>query len=136
LEAKATLELLLQSLEFLADYPLRYIEWTRRDSMRRTTRFGYRNMMGDHPLVHLDEADGDFPDLETGSLYIIDRNSRPHLARPFLVMRTCPVCQTRSTFVIEKYDANKNICTIKSLEHGHSIEDAEIVEAYKFVGFL
>jgi hypothetical protein len=135
-EAKSILEQLFQSLEFLADYPLRYIESTRRDSMRKITRFSYRNMMGDHPLAYLEEAEGDFPNLETGSLYLFDRNSQPHLARPFFVMRTCPVCHTRSTFMIEKYDDKSGTCTIKSLEHGHSVIDSEIATAFKYVGML
>lgn len=135
-EAMATLQQLLGSVEFLADYPLHFVETTRRDSMRKLTRYGFRRMMGDHSLVPLEEAEGNYAEMEAQSLYVVDRNSVPHLARPFLVMRTCPVCHTRSTFMLEKFDVRTNTCTLKSLEHGHNVDDTEVAEAYRYVGLL
>jgi len=135
-QAKADLEQFLQSSEFLAEYPLRLVEWTRRDSMRKVTFYEFRNMMGDHPLVPLEKAETDLAELESQSLYLVDRNHRLHLVRPFLNMLTCPVCQTRSTFYLDRFDRQNATCLLKSLEHGHTAKDASVVEAFRQVGLL
>ena len=67
------LEILLRSAEFRTEYPLRYIEATRRDSLQHATEYEYRELMGDHPLVPLQKAQSTNAQLEARSLYLVDR---------------------------------------------------------------
>lgn len=135
-QVRGDLEQFLQSVEFIADYPLRLVESVRRDSIQRVTFYEFRNLMGDHPLVPLEKAETDLAELEAQSLYLLDRNHRLHLVRPFLNVLTCPVCRTKSTFYLDRFDRKKVSCFLKSLEHGHSAEDASVVQAFKHVGLL
>ena len=70
-ERCADLEVLLQSVEFLVDYPLRLIEETRRDSLSGLTEIDFRDLMGDHPLVPLDSDQHESAEIEKGSVYFL-----------------------------------------------------------------
>ncbi|MGY5060697.1 hypothetical protein ACWDFR_42660 [Streptomyces sp. 900105755] len=61
-------------------------------------------------------------DLNAGSLYLRDSDHELHLLRPFLVGRDCPTCRLWSTFHVDRAPKGKVI--LKSLEHGHVVEDA------------
>ncbi|MEU1785034.1 hypothetical protein ABZ553_03875 [Streptomyces sparsogenes] len=61
-------------------------------------------------------------DLEAGSLYLRDSDHELRLLRPFLVGRDCPTCRLWSTVHVDRAPKGKVI--LKSLEHGHVVEDA------------
>ena len=132
----ADLEVLLQSVEFLVEYPLRLIEETRRDSLSELTRIGFRDLMGDHPLVPLVADHDESSEIEAGSLYFVDRNGRYHLARPWLSWRVCPECQRPATFHVDHYDRKQDAVILKSLEHGHTMVDRSTRSVLRGLGFL
>jgi hypothetical protein len=139
-EAKKQLEILLQGVEFLSDYPLRFVEETRRDTLRRTTNYSFRELLGDHALVPI--AQGETPDaeIEAKSLYLNDRAGKLHLLRPLLIGRECPVCQSWGTFFLDTL-ARRNHqlperIVIKSLEHGHTCDDMDLLAAFRHWGMI
>lgn len=125
------LEVLLKSAEFVSEYPLRYIEETKRDSIKKVTSYSYRDLMGDHPLVPIQTGQTSEPELEAGSLYLVDRDEKLYLLRPLLSRRQCPVCGVWATFYLDSYRKNGDITILKSMEHGHTAEDAEVTSIFK-----
>lgn len=140
-EAINELEALLRTVEFLAEYPLRYIESTRRDSLAGRTYYEYRELMGDHPLVPQKRGIAGSSELEAQSLYIVGRDGTPHLLRPLLTRRTCPGCGQEATFYLDSYDPKTSQCSLKALEHSHPrhkgiVADAEITDAFQHIGLV
>jgi hypothetical protein len=135
-EAVADLELMLKGFEFLSDYPLRYIEATRRDTILKVTNYDYRELMGDHALVPLATADNSEAELEVESLYLVDRAGCLQLLRPFLTGRDCPMCGSWGTFYLDKFGKDKLTSHLKSMEHGHTFPDEDITPAMKICGLL
>lgn len=140
LESKQHLETFLQGIEFVSDYPLRFIEETRRDTFRRMTTYSFRELMGDHALVPI--AHGETPDaeVEAKSLYLHDRSGRLHLLRPLLIGRDCPVCHSWGTFFLDTLEKKDNRraerIVIKSMEHGHTCDDLDLVAAFRHWGMI
>lgn len=132
----ADLELLLEAVEFLGEYPLRLVEGTRRDSLSRLTQIGFRDLMGDHPMVPLSSDERRSSEIETGSLYFLDRARSYHLARPWLSWRECPECQRPATFHVERYDREADSVMLKSLEHGHTTVDESLGPVFRALGFF
>ena len=132
----ADLEMLLSSVEFLSEYPLRLVEHTKRDSLTGLTQIQRRDLMGDHFLVPAAADQHESPELEAGSLYIVDRAGHYHLARPWLTWLPCPECHRPSAFHPDRYDRDLGVVKLKSLEHGHELSDAGIAEAFRSLGFL
>ena len=130
------LEMLLSATEFVAEYPLRFIEVTRRDSLRAITDYEYRDLMGDHPLVPIASGQTKLPELEAHSLYLVDRSGDLYLLRPFLIRERCPTCGRWATFFLDTYDVDSDCCTLKSLEVGHTVESYDIAPALRYVGLL
>jgi hypothetical protein len=134
--AKMELATLLQAVEFVTDYPLRYIETTRRDALRKVTHYDYRELMGDHALVPVSHEQTPDAEIEASSLYLFDRTSKLHLLRPLLIGRECPVCHSWSTFFLDTCLKNGKTVVIKSMEHGHSSEDSGLIEPLRACGLL
>jgi hypothetical protein len=132
-KAVADLAMLLEEAQFLADWPLIYFEYARWDTLRGTATVSYRQLMGDHAIVPHQTTERRENDLEQGSLYIIDSESKWHLLRPFLIGRDCPVCKNWSTFHV---DCEKGTLVIKSLEHGHIADGSSVAEPLCNVGLL
>jgi hypothetical protein len=135
-ESIQELETLLRAVEFTSEYPLRYIESTHWDSFKGTNTVTYRDLTGDHPLSPLNKTTLKNRDIELNSLYLIDRVGVFHLLRPHLTRSQCPDCGNWSTFFLDQYDAQKDICTLKSLERGHTRSDADLADAFRHVGLL
>lgn len=135
-ECLPNLEILLQVVEFLSEYRLRYIESTQRDSMRKTTHYEYRDLMGDHALVPLDHGDTELSELEAQSLYLVDRSGELHLLRPLLIRRECPECRSWATFYLDTWEKDGDCCILKSMECGCTIEDTDISWAFRRIGLL
>ena len=135
-EARANLESLLRSAEFVADYPLFYIENTRWDSIRQVTHYQYRELMGDHPVAPLAEGQTQEQGIEAHSLYLVDRSQKLRLLRPYLTSRECVECGYREAFFLDTYAKKTGTCTLKSLERGHTHSDAGISDAFRAVGLL
>jgi hypothetical protein len=132
-EAVTELTALLDEAQFLADWPLIYVHSVRWDTLRAAAAVSYRQLMGDHAIVPHQKTERPENDLEQGSLYIIDSDSRWHLLRPFLVGRDCPVCKNWSTF---HADREKGVLVIKSLEHGHIDDGTSLTEPLRHVDLL
>ena len=138
-EARPHLTVLLQSIEFLAEYPLRYIEDTRRDSLRKITEYDYRDLMGDHPLAPINHSTAESAEMEKGSLYLVDRSDGLHLVRPLLTRRRCGKCGSWATFYLDRYEPRTGITHLKSMEHGHhdyTINSADITAEFKAVSLI
>ena len=127
---------LFSATEFLSEYPLRIIEQTNRDSMRKVTRYTYRDLMGDHPLTPLHEAESSDAELEAGSLYMIGRDGSLHRVRPYITRRECPQCGCMSLMYLDRFNANTGECILKGLDHAHTAKDSSVTEDFRFVGFL
>jgi hypothetical protein len=134
--AKGELENLLPQFEFLSEYPLRYVEDTKLDTLRNQNVIIFRDLMGDHPLAPLLSIISSNSRIEKGSLYLNDKREKWFLLRPFLTRHECPTCGVSAHFFLEKYDSKRNIATLKSLEHGHPFPDPKNVDLYKEVGLL
>lgn len=136
--AREDLLTILRSLEFLSEYRLRYIEDVWVDTRRGSQRVQYRDLVGDHPFVRIEEevrpTDGGL--LEKGSVYLRDTQGRLHLVRPLLVRRECRCCGAWATFFLHRYDFKDDSCVLKSLEHGHNFDDESIAEDFRFAGLL
>ena len=130
------LERLLQSAEFLTEYPFRFINETKRDSLSGLTRIGYRDLMGDHVLVPLVWDEHESCEIEAESVYFVDRVGRYHLARPWLVWMTCPERRLKGAFHLERYDKKCDTVILKSLEHGHTMVDERLGSVFRALGFL
>jgi hypothetical protein len=135
-EALSDLEALMKSAEFLAEYPLRYVESTRWDSIQKVTHYSYRELMGDHPITPQDEATTDEQGIEAGSLYLVDRGGVLRLVRPYLTSLECTKCGCREAFFLDTYTKQTGTCTLKSLERGDTSTHDEIAGAFRSVGLL
>jgi Zn ribbon nucleic-acid-binding protein len=132
--ALADLSALYQAAGFLSDLPLIQVTDFRWDSFRKRAVMSFRELIGDHPVVPTRTITYDQPAVEVGSTYILDGQRRLWLLRPFLAGRTCPQCRNWSTFHIDEMREEKVI--YKSLEHGHTMENAELDEALAHVGLI
>ena len=130
----ADLNTLLQAASFLSDLPLIHVTAVHWDSFQKLATVNYRELMGDHPVVPTRSMAHDAPDVEVGSMYIIDGQRRLHLLRPFLIGRVCPECRNWSTFHVDGVADGK--VTFKSLEHGHTLKDAALEGPLRHVGLL
>ncbi|TWU33445.1 hypothetical protein Q31b_57620 [Novipirellula aureliae] len=135
-EVYPDVEYLFSATEFLSDYPLRVIEQTNRDSMRKITRYTYRDLMGDHPLTPLQTEESEDSELEAGSLYFVGRSGTLHRIRPYITRRECPECGCLSLMYLDRFNANTNECILKGLDHAHTATDANITNDFRYVGFL
>jgi hypothetical protein len=135
-ESRVALQTLLKATEFLAEYPLRYIEETHRDSIAGITTYRYRNIMGDHAIVGLEDGRTDMAELEAHSLYLMDRSGNLYLIRPYLTHRECPQCKSWELFYLDAYRAEDKTCQLKSMTTGHMLIDNQIPEVFRYVGML
>jgi hypothetical protein len=132
--SKEQLESFLEGIEFVSEYPLRYVERAKRDTILQRTDYQYRELMGDHPLVPLLSSTADV-ELEE-SLYLTDRAGRLHLLRPLLSFLECPECKRWSVFYLDKYIKKDQTCVLKSMENGHTFEDKAISAAFARAGLV
>jgi hypothetical protein len=135
-DAKSYLEILLKNIEFLSEYPLRYIENTQRDSIDKITYYSYRDLMGDHPIVPIKTGNIQEPEIEAKSLYLVDRNGKIHLLRPLLTRRENPATGYMETFYLDTYEKETACSTLKSLENGSQVQNSEIYKLFKQIGLL
>jgi len=126
----------LDALEFLADYPLRFVESTHRDALARTTRYEFRDLRGDHALVPVERGEDRSPDIEARSLYLRDRKGGLHLVRPFLHRVQCPACGSWATFVVDRFHVDTSTTSLRALEHRHSITRDDLEGPLRVVGLL
>ncbi|MFD7757500.1 restriction endonuclease [Streptomyces sp. NPDC059757] len=110
------LRLLATRSRFLADWPLMQVTSVAWDAFSNRASLSFRRLMGDHPVVPTSTMSYPSSAVETGSLYLADRDHRLYLLRPFLTTQVCPTCRTWSTFHADKVDGE---LVRKSLEHGH-----------------
>lgn len=134
--ARHSLETIYRSIEFLTQYELRVVDSTTHDTILKQTTYSYRALTGDHPLVPQSNGLTETPNLEAGSLYLVDRADELHLLRPYLIRRHCPECERPATFHLDRFVADSETCNLKSLEHGHSVDDRELTMAFRHVGVL
>lgn len=134
--ALTDLEVLLEACGFLADYTLTYVVTTRWDSLRSLNTLTVRELIGDHPVVPSKTIASAEVAIEAGSLYLADRRGDLHLLRPLLHGENCPACGNWSTFHLDTFEAASRTCVLKSLEHGHLMQRAELTDAFQAVGLV
>jgi hypothetical protein len=132
-QIKRDLEQFVQSLEFLTDYPLRFVTDTRIDTLTGLTAYTYQSLMGDHPLVGESRGETDTLSLEKGSLYTVDRTGRLLLLRPFLTRQQMADGRW-GTFFLDKFDHTSQTCELKCLEEPLTHRDGEQYGAFQAVG--
>ncbi|MCW2901821.1 MAG: hypothetical protein JWO67_4086 [Streptosporangiaceae bacterium] len=115
-EAHADLRCLLASARFLADLTLIHVMAVVWDDFQGAETIRFRGLMGDHPVVPTSAMQHTGDRVETGSLYLADRDHRLYRLRPFLTCEVCETCHSWSTFHADKV---KGTLVQKSLEHGH-----------------
>jgi hypothetical protein len=138
-QAEKTLSDLLSSTDFLADLTLAHVTEINWDSLTNKGKISYRGLVGDHPVVRTRRMPYSSPDVERGSLYLLDGESRLYLLRPYLTGHVCKTCRTWSTFHIA--GGNSTSVSLKTLEDGHlATDDAlgadSLGEAFRQVGLL
>ncbi|WP_284747722.1 hypothetical protein [Amycolatopsis sp. RTGN1] len=131
-EALRELTVLLERARFLADWSLVDITSVVWDSLQGEATLTMRRLVGDHPVVPTSTMSYANSAVDTGSLYLIDRDHRLYLLRPFLVGAVCAKCRTWSTFHVDKVEGQ---LARKSLEHGHTAPDEE-TDALRQVGLV
>ena len=134
-QARTDLATLVNGLEFLTEYPLRYVVDERRDTLTGLTTYRYQDLMGDHPLVATAQAETATRDIETGSLYLVDRSGDLYLLRPYLTRLQLDDGRW-GTFFLDKIDHRAQACQVKCLEHGVSRLVAELLGAFRVVGLV
>jgi len=132
-QVRADLTIVLSAIEFLTEYPLRYIVDTRTDSLTGLTSYMYQDLMGDHPLVVSQESETSTPHLEKGSLYLVDRTGNLHLLRPYLTRYQLPDGRW-GTFFLDKIDNREKVCQVKCLEHATVYLAPKLFRAFQYVG--
>lgn len=115
-EARGDLELVLGHARFLADLPLVHVTSVSWDAYQAEASIMFRRLMGDHPVVPTSTMKHPSNTIESGSLYLVDRDRGLHLLRPFLTIEVCETCHNWSTFHADK---ERGQLVQKSLEHGH-----------------
>ncbi len=130
-DARSELATFLDAVDFATDYPLVYIETLSVDTLAGTMSYVHRELMGDHPLVPLKTETCAVKHLEPKSLYLKDRSGDLHLLRPFLNRFVCPTCGSWGTFFLDL--VTPEVCRLKSMEHGHSHEKSEMIDAFRAV---
>jgi hypothetical protein len=134
-ESHADLAVLMSSAAMLTDLKLIQIKKVNWDAFIGKALVTYSELMGDHSVVPLRSFE--YPDsgLEVDSLYVLDTSHRLHLLRPFLVKQSCPTCTHCSTFHVDQALPDGAIL-MKSLEHGHTVEDGEMAATLIQVGLI
>ena len=136
--ARQQLQALLEALDFTSEYPLRYVEHSRWDSIRGLSSLQYRELLGDHPLTMLEDEEHEGAPIEAQSLYLVDRQRSWHLLRPLLLRHACPECGKPSTFVLDSVDARAGSYRLKCMEdsHVHQSDDKALLGGLRHVGLL
>ncbi|WP_131770524.1 hypothetical protein [Candidatus Protofrankia californiensis] len=132
--AVQSLQDLLNSVSFLADLTLAEVTRTGWDSLTKTGEVTYRELVGDHPVVRTRRIPYPSPEVERGSLYLLDGEQRLYLLRPYLTGRICAACRTWATFHVG--DAKGSPVTLKSMGCVHTAEDTTLRDTLKRVGLL
>ena len=136
-EAEEALEVVFRATEFLTDYRLMYLTETRFDSIRKFTRFKYRDLTGDNPLAQLREDQSTRSDLESESLYLRDRQGQLHLFRPLLHYLECRESHQMSTFYLDTFEGSSSggVVGLKSFETS-SVRQEAVADDFRHVGLL
>lgn len=132
LAARKDLAVLMDASLPLADCALRLVERVDLDSLTGVSRVAYRDMMGDHSLVPSSTLETT-QHLESGSLYLVDRDGVHHLLRPVLLRDGCATCGHEHTFVFDKF-VKPGVAVYRAMEDGHVIERTDQEPALRDVG--
>ncbi|MBU8558711.1 restriction endonuclease [Streptomyces rochei] len=127
------LRILADRARFLADWSLIQVTSVDWDAFQGRATLSFRRLAGDHPVVPTSTMSYSSSEVEKGSLYLVDRDHRLYLLRPFLTGQVCPVCRTWSTFHVDLVDGE---LVLKSLEHGHCLPHSADVGALQQAGLL
>lgn len=135
-EVRDALTELVHQCDFLSEYPLRLVEESRWDALQDLSRYDYRDLIGDHPLVPLSTTESSRSDLEQRSLYLVDRRADLHLLRPLLLRLECDVCGLPSTFAPDRYLPATQEWVLRSMEHGHAMTRSGLADAFRSAGLI
>ncbi len=122
--------------EWLCDYPVRLVEHVAWDSYSETGTYRFRELVGDHHLVKTRTADTPSPDLNAGRLYVVDRTRNLHLLSPLVQWQECDACSRPAAFFLDRFDPVARSCSLRAMDHGHSIERSDVVVGLTALGLL
>ena len=134
-EARDELEVVFRAVEFVTEYPLIYIEETHRDTLAGMTNYKFRRLMGDHPLVPIEQSENASAEIECRSLHLMGREGQLHNLRPLLVRQECPTCGAWTTFHLDTYVKKEGNFALKGFEHAHTAPYSR-VEDFTHYGFF
>jgi hypothetical protein len=140
-EAEKALEKVYQVTDFLTDYRFIFITEARFDSIRKINRYQYLDLTGDNTLAQRHEDQANCADLESNlesqSLYLIDRKGQLHLFRPLLHYLECPECHLMSTFFLDTFDSSESLENVglKSFET-NSVRIEPFAEEFRHIGLI
>lgn len=115
---------MLANCAVLAELRLVYVSQNRWDSREKFGVADVHLLRGDHPIYSTQTIDHWVPDLEIGSLYVIDPLGNWVLLRPWLVHRQCEECGKRSVYRPDH--RGKDGLHIKALDHTHHMHDPDV----------
>lgn len=127
-EAQDRLERCMESLSFLAGYPIRLIQDF--DVDRNGDRFSLKclRLVGDGPGFPQEGIEVSRA-LPRGDLALDKGDGEWISLYPFLVASNCPRCRHRETYFIDGWDHRKGLAFMKSFERGHLEERSNVSEA-------
>ncbi len=131
-EALGDLRTMYSAAFFMAETPLHAVDSTTWDSIEGVGTAQTRDLVGDHSVVATRELKTEFQ-LDSGSLYLGTQTGLL-LLRPYLIGRACRDCGHWSTFHADRFDGAE--MTLKSLERGHTMSDANQVRAFRAAGLI
>lgn len=127
---------LYSECEWLCDYPIRLVENVVWDSYSASGTYCYREFVGDHHLVTTRTADAPGPELNVGRLYVVDRGQGLHLLSPLVHWQECDDCGQPAAFFLDRFNASSGSCSLRAMDHSHSIERVDVVLALAQLGLL
>lgn len=134
-ESWRNLRLLAAAAAFISEYDLVRVTGTSWDAFRSVNTVEFRRLMGDSPVVPVEQGVVESSEIESGSLYLADGKGQLHLLRPILIGDECKHCGHWSTFMPDR-GLPGGLVEYKSLEHGHSLSGTpEMTSALTSVGW-
>lgn len=115
----------MAAVSFFIQHPIRLVQDM--DVVRGTTTVILHTLSfnGDHPGLSQEKLEFPYP-LPKDTLYIeISPNNWASLY-PFITVQYCPLCQTRETYFIDRWQGTNKPGGLKSFERGHTVDEDEI----------
>ena len=118
----------MESLAFLAEYPIRQVEDFDVNRRGGGVTLKCLRYMGDHPSFPQEEVVF-HQALRRGDLFLAQGRPGWVPLFPFVTTMTCSRCKVRETYFVDSWDTRKGTARMKSFERGHVMPSTEVSEA-------